>query len=105
MALTEERAQALKNLHGEVAELTMSGGEVVYVRTPSVDLYARFRSQSSDPKKKDAAVGNLVRACVLHPESAEFETMVSRRPGLIDSVGLELMTLAGLDAVVEKKVL
>lgn len=107
----EEREQALveglKARHNvtQVHKFTADTGHTVYVRMPPSATWRRFRAQMQEPKKREAAGEILIRSCLLHPEEAGFDAMLTERPGLLDTFASELCELAGLSREIEKKVL
>jgi|SRR5688572_1121941 len=100
-----EQVAKWKQEHGELIQLEASAGEVAVFKAPRGAVWARFRVQAGDDKKRTVSVENLVRGCLVYPPEAEFDALVERRPGLIESFGVALVEHAGLTDRVEKKVL
>jgi hypothetical protein len=97
----------LKKQHGvsRVHVFTAETGETVYVRTPPIGAWRRFRSQMQNPTKRDEAGEVLLRGCLLSPDKNTFDAWLEERPGLLDTFASELAEVAGLSKDVEKKVL
>ena len=103
--MTEANIEQLKQQHGELHELSHAG-ETVIVKAPNRATWKRFRAQVIDESKRVVALEELVRSCVVHPEKAELEVMLDRKPGLVETFGKALGELAGAgDGQAEKKAL
>jgi hypothetical protein len=105
--LTPEQIAALKaeKQVTELLELEAPTGEVAYFKAASPAVWKRFKVQQQDDRKREVAVDNLVRGCLVHPNVAEFDGWLERRPALLESFGVQLIEHAGLSDRVEKKVL
>lgn len=104
MTLSEDVIEKLKAEHGELTQLTHGPDEVI-VRTPNRAQWKRFRAQIGNEKRRDDALELLLRDCVVHPEKADFDAMLDRRPGLAETFGAQVVELAGAVKEPEKKAL
>lgn len=68
----------------------------VVVKTPDDGTWKRFRSQSADDAQRSMALRGLVMSCVIFPAGPEFMAAVSRRPGIIETIGNKLVEIAGV---------
>lgn len=86
-------------------ELHLLGNEFacVVVRVPSAAEFIRFTDDLSDATLKGIALRRLLRACVVHPNEKDYDAMVAARPGLVQTFGNELVEIAGVKAVTERK--
>lgn len=102
-----ELVDDLKKQHGvtRIHVFTSDTGETVYLRTPTVGNWRRFRSQMTNPAKRDEAGEVLLRGCLLSPSKEVFDGWLEERPGLLDTFASELAEVSGLSKDVEKKVL
>jgi hypothetical protein len=71
----------------------------VAFRRPKGPEWHRYRTASltQDPEVKAGALQLLVIPCLLYPSIQIFQSMVELRPGLMESLGGELLEYAGLD--------
>lgn len=101
-----ELVEGLKKQHGvsKVYSFTAETGETVYCKAPPIAAWRRFRSHMQNPSKRDEAGEVLVRTCLLHPDTATFDSWLVERPALIETFADELAQVAGLSKDVEKKV-
>lgn len=108
--IDEQTIQTLKQQHGDtLALLTANIGDdeqpdvrSFVVKSPGAE-YKRFKRDILDEGKRPAAVENLVRACVVHPDAHTFTELLNRRPALADRLADKVMTLAGGDIEVSVK--
>ncbi len=96
--------EALKAKYGPLSQLE-AAGETFIVRSPTRDVWKRFRAQVMDEGKRTVAMDNLVRGCVVSPEMTEFEAVVDRLPGIVETLGKTLVEMAGAGGEAEKKAL
>jgi len=102
--MTNDELDKLKAEHGSLTQLSHED-ESVIVKTPNRATWKRFRAQIMDESKRVIAFEELVRACVVHPERPALESMLDRKPGLIETFGKALSELAGAGEKAEKKAL
>jgi hypothetical protein len=105
--MTPEKLKELKEKYPtlEMHLITVQGQEEVVLRAPDKVTFKRFRAQMQDEKKKLDASELLVRACMLHPDSAGFDAMLEHKPGLVETLLNVILDLAGMEKEPEKKVL
>lgn len=98
-----EQINKLKDLYptAELHLLTSKSAElVVKVSKSEVDL---FRELISQPATKARAMERFVRSCIVHPSGEEVAQLFMRKPGIVEKLGDELMTIAGTDEEIETK--
>lgn len=100
--MDEKTIERLKAEHGEVHVLTVGDNEIA-VRMPTVPEFDRFMAAGADTKKVGPGLKQLVRDCLVHPSVAEFNEMVSRRPGLFLPFGQAVAEIAGATVEAEVK--
>jgi hypothetical protein len=109
LSLTEEKIAELKERHGEgqLVAITVdsSTGEQVVIRRPSRAEWKKFRAHGSDDKRRQHAPENLVRECSVFPDVDRLNALLDRYPGLVETLTIELVQLAGMTDSPEKKVL
>ena len=111
MKPTDAEVQALKEANPGLELMVLEHPKpelvdaAVIVKPVNRGTYKRFRVQSQDPKGRDLAVENLVRACVLWPAKDELDAQVERYPAIFETWCSQLLESAGLSAEAEKKVL
>jgi hypothetical protein len=68
-------------------------------RRPNPAEWGRYRSESLDqnPQVKANALNCIVVPCCVYPDRATFAAMVGERPGLVESLGSELVEYAGIE--------
>ena len=93
--LTDEQIQALKSKHGSTLTLLSAANNHVVVRPPSRGEWKRYRTQMHDDAQRPDAAEHLLRACIVHPDSAQVEALLNRLPGLAESFGAAVLELAG----------
>jgi hypothetical protein len=102
--LTPEQEAKLKEAHpgAELHRLSNEYAEVV-VKVPSFEVYQKFLDQLAEPSAKTHAPRLLLMACLVHPPEAEFRALIQTRPGVVQSFANDLVELAGLKAVTDRK--
>lgn len=97
--ITDDQIAKLKEANPG-AELTLiqndDVGIEVVAKTPDDGTWKRFRSQSSDDTQRSVALRTLVFACVVFPANADFAAAVSRKPGIVETIGNKLVEVAGV---------
>jgi hypothetical protein len=79
-------------------------GDLFFIlRGPTREEFKRFRVQSVAVQTRAAAQEALVLACAMHPSSEAVDTLLNRKPGLIDPLGNACMELAEGGVGAEKK--
>lgn len=104
MKPNENEVSELKAKHGALHLLEHEEHAVV-VKMPSVGDAKRFRAATSDEAKKPQALEVLLRSCVVWPDAAGLEAMLSERPFLVETFGGGLLELAGAAKSPAKKAL
>ncbi len=79
-----------------------AGEDTIIAVPPSRMVWRRFKMTMQDERKRPDAFEVLLRDCVKHPEPAEIEAMLNRKPGLAETFGDSLCELAGAGLEVEK---
>lgn len=85
----------LKAKYGAI-EMLSHDEEDVIVRPPPAAEWKRFRAMISDESQRAMALETLCRACIVYPEGQEVSDLFNRLPGLAETFGNELTTMAGL---------
>lgn len=108
--LNQEQIDKLKAAHPgvELYALTASSADgarsvSVIAKVPDRTRWMRFKEQASDKNRKALATESLVRDCVVYPVAAELDSVIEKRPGLVESFGAEIAALAGIEEVVVAK--
>ena len=98
MSLAPELIAQLKSKHtGELRALRF-GADHVVVRTPTEGEFTRFLEVSAvDARNRPAAIKELALCAVVHPDRAAFETLLSRKPGIIVPITQAVTEMAGAD--------
>jgi hypothetical protein len=99
--ITDEQIAKLKEANPgvELSVLHLEDLDLdVVVKTPDEGVWKRFRSQASDDAQKSGALRGLVFGCAVWP--SDFATLVSRRPGIVETVGNRLVEIAGVSMAV-----
>lgn len=96
--ITNETIAKLKAEHGDDLHLLEGAGHEIVVRVPSRAEWKRFRAQQADAAKNVDARETLLRGCIVHPAAADVAAIFEKRPGLVDTFGVELQTIAGVTA-------
>lgn len=90
-----------KHPGAELIQLSSKSATVVAkVGKAEVDMFRDLISQAST---KSRAMERFVRACIVHPTSDEVLGILTRKPGLIEKWGEELLSEAGSNEEVETK--
>jgi hypothetical protein len=93
--------EELKAKHGEVLCLKAGDSEAVFRRISRV-LYKKFTKLISDPAKRDEALDQLARDCLIHPEKVAFEEMLAAKPFHAMRFAEALLKDAGAEDEAEK---
>jgi hypothetical protein len=74
-------------------------GDVFAFRRPSSSEWYRYRSEwlTEQPAVQAGAVKTLVTACRVYPSQVEFSKAIEERPGLVESIGGQLASYAGVE--------
>lgn len=80
------------------ADPSQPGPRVAFRRPNSAEWF-RYRSEIYDqnPQVKANALNSIVIPCCVYPDRATFAAMVAERPGLVESIGSELVEFAGIE--------
>ena len=108
MALSEDKQAELKAKYGKLYELSMGEDEdrrTIVVRVPTRMEWKRFKQQSRDESKQDAAPINLLKSVLLDPDPATLDAWINILPGLEDSFASGVLRLMGATENPEKKAL
>lgn len=95
MSITPEKVAELEAKHGKVLHLRREAGEAVF-RRPKRDEWRKFKADLGNDEGKHMASENLVIACAVWPERAQFEALLDDAPGLIDAFANGLTSWSGL---------
>jgi hypothetical protein len=102
MTIDEQTLAELQAKHDELYEITV-GEHAVYVKMPSEEAYKVWKRSIMDEKKRPFAGDNLLRTCVVYPDTASFNALLTRRPFLTDAFANRLLELAGANEAGETK--
>jgi hypothetical protein len=74
-------------------------GETFAFRRPSSAEWMRYRSErvSDSTLAQVASLKTLCQACRVYPSMVEFMAAIDARPGLVESIGNELIQYAGAE--------
>jgi hypothetical protein len=94
----------------DVHQLGMPKGveAVVLVRTPTTEMWDRMQDRVLDPRAtqaaKRAAARNILIDVLLYPSRDELGALLDRKPGLVQTLSNQLLSIAGMepDQVPEK---
>lgn len=95
--LTQAKIDALKAAHGELRKVTTKRGDAYVVRGATTAEWRRFRSESASDRARANATETLVRACVVHPETAAFSAALEKQPGLVEVLAEHVVQLSGAE--------
>jgi hypothetical protein len=107
-AIPPERIRELKDKfpHSDLSLITAPTGEVVVLRNPSREEWRRFKVKAADERKRSDAMEQLLSICVVEPSAVALDSMLEKRPALLETFCDELFEMAGLaKRDVEKKAL
>jgi hypothetical protein len=98
MFLTAEQIQKYREEHpaDELHAIKAMGGVVALAKPPSRAAFKRFRVDSTTPAGRLDALEGLGKSCVVLPDDKGLNALYDARPGLIETIGGELLELAGL---------
>ena len=74
---------------------------IIVVKAPNTHLWRNFRNHTSDPQLRAGALAKLVETTLVWPDYAEWDRMVTERPGLSEAFGSEIVAIAGANITVE----
>lgn len=75
----------------------------IIAKVPGSPEFQAYRDMLNDESKRTRARDQLVRDCILYPDSAGLDTMLEKLPGLGTTFGNKLSELAGAVEDVEAK--
>jgi hypothetical protein len=101
--LSEEKRKELKAAHGRIAEWDVPNdegqpfaGETVVVKKPkSADYRAFVAAVAKDAANKEAAIRDLVRLCVVHPDGQVADQIFDEYPAAPLEISAAITQLAG----------
>lgn len=104
MPISDELKEKLKAAHPdrELHFLANEFAELV-VAVPTQEEYQRWVDESQDAAVKTRADRVLLTGAVVHPPEAEFQALLRKRPGIVRVFASEIVELAGVKAVTERK--
>lgn len=96
MAVDPAVLEDLKAQHTdtELAPYTAGGYDVV-LRTPTRQMWRKFRTMGADPSKRGDAVEALFLDAVVYPDKKSVAAMLTKKPALAEVFGDKAVTLAG----------
>jgi hypothetical protein len=92
----------LKAKHGEVLHLETDVGDVVF-KVAESKLWQRFIDELTDEESRSRAFIPLLHGCLVYPEKADFERILTARPGLTQTLGNQLSAFCGLEKAAARK--
>lgn len=99
MTISKEIIERVKdeNPGVELTALEACGVEVI-VRAPNPSEYEAFMTKLADakPGKRLAVIGNLVKQVLVYPSVEQYDEVLSRMPGLSESLVEHVLEMAGL---------
>jgi hypothetical protein len=102
MEITPEAIAELEAKHGEVEVYESDFGSAAF-RAANSKEWQRFLDEMNNDALKSRALKNLVFACCVAPERAEFDRFIERRPGLVQGFGNQLVEFCGMHTVRVRK--
>ncbi len=100
---TEVDIKQAKEKHSGEIYLLSACEQTIIVKIPDEAIFQRFRDDGSNDARRSTATKRMLEACVLWPDKSGFASMIAKQPGLVETWGNKLGTLAGLSADVETK--
>jgi len=98
----DERAD-LEAKHPRLLVLETDFGDAAF-RLPKEGEWDRFLEEHNVPETRATALKHVVHACRVWPEKPVFDRMIAQAPGLVTSMGNELIEHVGvLKTAVRKK--
>jgi hypothetical protein len=101
-SIPPEQIEELEQKHGDVLVLASPFGEAAF-RVATMPEWQRFSDEATDAATRGIAMRNLVNACRVAPDHSVFQAMVTRRPGLVQTFGNELVEFCGITRVEVRK--
>jgi hypothetical protein len=92
--IDEKTLAEIQALHPVIAHLERNGQEVVF-RMPTRVEQREYKKKRQDENTSATALEDLVVACRVWPDQADFKVMLDQRPFLIESFGDGLLREAG----------
>lgn len=100
---TETDIKQVKEKYSGEVFLLSACDQNVLVKIPDEPIFQRFRDDGANDARRSTATKRMLEACVLWPDKSEYAAMIAKQPGLVESFGNKLGTLAGLSSDVETK--
>lgn len=101
MAVTQTLLDDLEAKHKRVAHLKGPGDPVpweVVIRKPTRPEYKQFRAMSHNPSQVSEAQEVLIRKICVYPERDALDALLDDWPGIPESCGKAIASLAGISA-------
>ena len=99
MELPAEKIAELKGKYGEIAQVDLPepAPVTVVVRMLTSAEFSKFEAQatSGNVQVKATVSKSMLQTAVVYPDPGELELLVQKYPGIPDSIGGEIMKLAG----------
>jgi hypothetical protein len=102
MEFTPESITDLEGKHGTIEVYESDFGAAAF-RPARPPEWQRFLDEMNVEGLKSRALRNLVFACCVAPDRAEFEQLIQARPGLVQAFGNQLIELCGMHTVRVRK--
>jgi len=93
--ITAEQRFELVQKHGEVLVLGSDFGDVAF-RIATRAEWQRMIDEQARDLTQGVALRNLVYSCRVWPEGPDFDRLIERAPGMVQSLGNELVEFCGL---------
>ena len=101
MPIDPQVFEQLKEKHPRAVSLT-AGGDTIAVAPPTRPQWRRFKAAAADERKRPDALELILRDCLLYPDPQAFESMIEKRPALVEVFAEQVLELAGAGLEVEK---
>jgi hypothetical protein len=98
MHLTSEQIDACRssNASDDLHKVSAFGGVVAVVKPPSRSMLKRFRKDAAELDTRLDAFEALCKGCVVAPDAPGLAALFERRPGLIETIGGEILEISGV---------
>jgi hypothetical protein len=103
MPLDEAKLAELQSQSKTKIHVIKVGEKEIVLRQLDRMEYRKFKSDKDDERKRLDLAELLVMGHLVYPSAAEFEALLEDKPALVDILGAQLLSIAGLGESVEKK--
>jgi hypothetical protein len=100
--LTDEQVAELEKANGEIVVVKTKVGPCAF-RVPRKKEYDRYKATLFKDATRSMAPEMLVKMTVVYPSAQDFESLVDKAPGIVETCIGPVLELAGVNAEAEVK--